>query len=1296
MRIEIYANGTDSDRGLLLHDTQSTHIKNKIENGLLTLEDSKAGGLDFDLTPEHPFYSAINRLTSFVDVYQDGNIAWSGRVLQEEIDFHNTRVIYCEGELACLNDTCQPQMEYKDSDPKDVVQALLDVHNQRVDDRRKFYLKPNHESFPTPIMEPITFTTQYGKTLDAIYNLMEKFGWHVHIERATVNGKKVRYLVFTEEGAYNKNLSQTIEFGKNLVDYTGSYDLSEMATVLIPLGQKTSSAGQTLIGDQMDWSRYYENQYYDSEGEPHPGSDEEGTNNTYAIGEIDLPSDMRSTLENKKYVFVTCRNDKGHAMYFFKYVTTGATQILGLKSASNSVSSTDCIEEKVEIPVIEGEQSGALILCVSGFMHGLTMRANAQKDVDQVFDEYTTVESVNDGSIYVMADTINMFKPELIFGAVDPSTGENVNSTDKLRSSEAIDLEVGTYTLTSTSHNTQHSVDIFFYSKDMYGGENIAGGEEIEVALDNTIRRSVDPVTGEISDTDDPSVILKPDMIKIPEGPLLVSTIQNVGAEGTVIPLQVKIFLYYLISDEYVYDKDASDALNAQTISTQRQSMIGTTLAQMKGTTVDIPRSTYFARFQFYSVAYPDVELPGNMLYDKFFVIGGYFRQAIDSATGEFVDATGSDDVIATTNAIRVGSGSFKTNDILQYPTGSAYNMWLYFYDEVYDPTTDRYVVTFDPTTTASLNSTQLTTDSVVTIPKNGLVRTTFRNSAGGPTALGDIGMYRVNSNLGYNIKFMPSETLSNRNPDNTFTIEEFRFAEFVYRRLNGTPITADDLTEIQLEKGSAAHPYESPLTPMDIYGWFERQVTWDDTQDPQVLKDRAIKYLKSGQFDKMTITIKAIDLALMNVRADAIQLGQSIRVTSKPHGLDRYFDVTKVTLNISNLPQTTYTLGYEQDFTISASSNQINETLTSLISGDTHNALIAEMKLQAVAQILGADDGGVTTVLNDEGRPIATMYSEHPPSTVYKNKWTTADKQLKCLYLNHEGIVFFPDGLEGEEPTITLVNENGLIVANAIAAGTMLADRIRGGVLSLEGYTVSDGTTTVQKYAKIDIPAPPWSSSITRLSETEYKDRYQIHDWENNEHVPAFVLQSEPGDEKIWIYDGITDWSDIEGYRNKPRWMTIEDAAIIAGDMQMRGEYQDHPGYHEWNRSNTGAIWPNFSWGDIIYDHEHQTGWPDSCGPCIAGAAAIGFASDHIFVSTDYVGNSGDSRQFHPMDGEHPRIGSFKVTGSNPGMVVVNDVSPITNTIKDGDGNDVTVVTGIDVHKIAVEFVNGFYIGDR
>ena len=51
----------------------------------------------FSMPPTHPAYDKIRKLKSVITLYQDGEWVFSGRVLNDEKNFHNIRQISVEG-----------------------------------------------------------------------------------------------------------------------------------------------------------------------------------------------------------------------------------------------------------------------------------------------------------------------------------------------------------------------------------------------------------------------------------------------------------------------------------------------------------------------------------------------------------------------------------------------------------------------------------------------------------------------------------------------------------------------------------------------------------------------------------------------------------------------------------------------------------------------------------------------------------------------------------------------------------------------------------------------------------------------------------------------------------------------------------------------------------------------------------------------------------------------------------------------------------------------------------------------
>jgi hypothetical protein len=202
----------------------------KVIDPKLTLEDSAAGSLSMTLPPSNIGYGTIVRMVSDISVHKDGEEIWAGRVLSEDKDFWNNRVLFCEGELAFLNDSTQPPAEYHGQTVRGFLETLINIHNSKVTSNKQFTIGSVTVTDPN---DSIYRYTNYEKTIECINEkLVKKLGGHLRIRK--VNG--VRYLDYLAD--YPNTNSQIIEFGKNLLDFTRKWDLTEFATVIVPLGNR--------------------------------------------------------------------------------------------------------------------------------------------------------------------------------------------------------------------------------------------------------------------------------------------------------------------------------------------------------------------------------------------------------------------------------------------------------------------------------------------------------------------------------------------------------------------------------------------------------------------------------------------------------------------------------------------------------------------------------------------------------------------------------------------------------------------------------------------------------------------------------------------------------------------------------------------------------------------------------------------------------------------------------------------------------------------------------------------------
>lgn len=110
----------------------------KLISPTLTREVSKAGSLEFTLPLGNVAHSALQKMRTTVSVEQDGARIWEGRPMSHEQDFMLRQKVFCEGELAYLNDSSVAPYTAKDVTIKQFLSFLLENHTGMVDAYKAF------------------------------------------------------------------------------------------------------------------------------------------------------------------------------------------------------------------------------------------------------------------------------------------------------------------------------------------------------------------------------------------------------------------------------------------------------------------------------------------------------------------------------------------------------------------------------------------------------------------------------------------------------------------------------------------------------------------------------------------------------------------------------------------------------------------------------------------------------------------------------------------------------------------------------------------------------------------------------------------------------------------------------------------------------------------------------------------------------------------------------------------------------------------------------------------------------
>ena len=110
-------------------------------NPVLNLQAGYAGTFESTIPPSNPLYSKIRNRNSMVSVFRDSKEIFYGEITkQPKMDRYKNKSIYCTGAMSFLSDSIQPQAEYHDKSPREMIEIFLENHNNQVEARKKIYL----------------------------------------------------------------------------------------------------------------------------------------------------------------------------------------------------------------------------------------------------------------------------------------------------------------------------------------------------------------------------------------------------------------------------------------------------------------------------------------------------------------------------------------------------------------------------------------------------------------------------------------------------------------------------------------------------------------------------------------------------------------------------------------------------------------------------------------------------------------------------------------------------------------------------------------------------------------------------------------------------------------------------------------------------------------------------------------------------------------------------------------------------------------------------------------------------
>ena len=250
---KIYAND------LPLHDLRDDDLL--VLNPKLTLELNKTGSLTFNIMENHPNSDRIKKLATNIKAYksdsvgdagyQDELLFW-GRPLTDSKDFYNVGEIYCEGELAYLNDSIQRPFELHDMTIRAFLELMIANHNIDVEANKRFVVGIVDVVDSTGDGLLYRKNEEYVNTLNILIDrLTNRLGGYLKVRHED----DVMYLDYVQN--YGTVNTQVIKFGENILDLSQFTSAENIITRIIPLGAKDEVTGARLtiksINENMDF-----------------------------------------------------------------------------------------------------------------------------------------------------------------------------------------------------------------------------------------------------------------------------------------------------------------------------------------------------------------------------------------------------------------------------------------------------------------------------------------------------------------------------------------------------------------------------------------------------------------------------------------------------------------------------------------------------------------------------------------------------------------------------------------------------------------------------------------------------------------------------------------------------------------------------------------------------------------------------------------------------------------------------------------------------------------------------------
>ena len=236
-------------------------------------------------------------------------------------------------------------------------------------------------------------------------------------------------------------------------------------------------------------------------------------------------------------------------------------------------------------------------------------------------------------------------------------------------------------------------------------------------------------------------------------------------------------------------------------------------------------------------------------------------------------------------------------------------------------------------------------------------------------------------------------------------------------------------------------------------YGKIYKTVIFDNVKVPSNLKKKGEEYLKTAQFEKMVLELKAIDLNFVNEGNQELRVGDKIRCISAPNGMDKEFPLTKKRIYITQFKKNTVTLGDESNDKSYTSSNR------------QESAQIEEeiQKIPSKSEILEEALKDAQDLINQQAKNGHAIHVPEEFIVADDEEYKTQARNLWRWGLG--GLAHYSHGYDGPIDGIALTMD-GKINGNMLLANSVTAQSIDIGYRTEVENTITESFTNSKQEA--------------------------------------------------------------------------------------------------------------------------------------------------------------------------------------------------------------------------------------